>query len=305
MKNKYLVSIFAFVCFVFGLTQNAAAQQGEISFANGISVAINTEQGKGNASQANIYTTSGNGDNVIHRLLIDRKSRIYFGYDLIVAPLADEKQFEVIIKKLSIKDVGPVVDKMGGLADLTERTLPAYPDKIIVRDGDTIKLDLLENPQTKEKVSDVVRISRRKQQFTTAFFDSNTPKDFSLSDLRMSLTGFEPFVNDQKLPFNGGGMSGAVMWIYFPGKGRFIFSPTEQTASGFQKVGLIDNDRITFSYDGENYKFVSNKPILCTGGKWNLWVMFDPSYKPATNIAADAPFSFGATNKVENLFEKR
>ena len=305
MKNKHFAQIFAVLLLVGGAIQNAAAQQGQISFSNGISVAINTSQNGENRNLSNIYTSSSTDRNVIHRVMIDRKSKIYFGYDLEVFASGDAKQFEVLISPLTMKEVNSVVERMSGVKDFSERSLPKYPSKITIQSGDTIVLDILENPQTKEKISDSIKITQGRQKNFDYTFDSGNPKDFTINDVQLSLLGFDVYVNEEKVKFGGGGMYGAVLWIYFPNKGRFIFSPIEQSAAEFQKIGVIADKTISFNYAGVSYKFVSNKPVLGSGGKWNLWVMFDENYKPSENLSSETPFSFGAAGKVEYLLDNK
>ena len=317
MKNKYFAAIFTLLILLGGLTENAFAQQGQISFSNGIAVSINTVQSQVNFDLANIYTSSGNDKNIVHRVMIDRKNKIYFGYDLEIIPTADTSAMEVLIKPPTLDAVRSVVEKIGGVEDLSLRDLPKYPDKLTIQSGDTIILNLLENPQTKGKISDSITIKRGTQKnffynsgdgnLKNSFsnLNSGVAKDFSIKDVQMSLNGFDAYVNNEKVKFSGGGMFGSVLWVYFPNKGRFIFSPIAQNNSGFRKIGLIDEKNISFDYDGASYKFVSNNPILTGGGKWNLWVMFDGDYKSSADLSAETPFSFGATNKVEYLFDNR
>lgn len=305
MKNKYFAYIFTSLLLVGGLIQNIAAQQGQISFPNGISVVINTTQNGENQNLSNIYASSSTDRNIVHRVMIDRKSKIYFGYDLEIFASADAKQFEVSVSPLTLKDVDSVVAKIGGLKDILPRSLPKYPGKINIQSGDTIVLDILENLQTKEKISDLIKITQGKSKDFSYTFDSGNPKDYTISDVKMSLLGFDAYINDEKVKFSGGGMIGSLIWIYFPNKGRFILSPIEQPTAGFQKIGLIDDKTITFNYAGINYKFVSNKPVLGWGGKWNLWVMFDENYKPSENLSSGTSFSFGAADKAEYLFDNK
>jgi ribosome-associated toxin RatA of RatAB toxin-antitoxin module len=48
----------------------------------------------------------------------------------------------------------------------------------------------------------------------------------------------------------------------------------------FEKIGVIDGNRIEFVVDGENYEWLSGVPILPNGGTWNLWVLRDKDYTP-------------------------
>jgi hypothetical protein len=306
MKNKCLVYTFAIIL-LSGLFQTAHAQQGQIWFDSGISVLIKVEKNGSEQNLSNIFSSSGTNENIVHRVVIDKKNKLYVGYDLEITPTAEISQFDVLIKPLSLnKDMSDTINKLGDSSNLSLRSIPKYPGKITVQDGDTISLDVLENPQTGEKISDLIKITWGKQKFDTYFPNKESPRDFTINDVQLSLNGFEAYVNEEKVKFSGGGMSGSVIWIYFPNKGRFILSAIEQNNSGFQKIGIADDKTITFKYEGENYKFVSNNPVLAGGGKWNLWVMFDKNYKPfQSKNCAESSFTFGAANKVELLFDNK
>ena len=305
MKNKCLIYLLTIIL-LSGLFQTAHAQQGQIRFDSGITVAINVEKNGSEQNFSNMFSSSGTNENVVHRVMIDKKNKSYVGYDLEVTPSADTKQFDVLIKPLSLnKDMSDAINKLGDSTDLSLRSIPKYPGKITVQDGDTISLDVLQNPQTGEKISDLIKITKGKQQSFTYTSDEKKPKDFTINDVQMSLLGFDVYVNGEKVKFSGGGMSGSVLWIYFPNKGRFIFSPIAQTTAGFQKIGLVEDKTISFNYAGANYKFVSNKPVLGDGGNWNLWVMFDENYKPSADSSSNSSFTFGAANKTEYLFDNK
>jgi len=76
--------------------------------------------------------------------------------------------------------------------------------------------------------------------------------------------------------------------------GRFIFSVMPHPGYDFKKVGVIENNKIKFTLNGENYEWISNTPVIGQGGNWNLYVLYDPSYVPD-------PFLLGVNNaaKVE------
>ena len=305
MKNKYLVYPLAIILLSW-LFQTAQAQQGQIWFDSGITVTIKVEKNGSEQNFANMFSSSGTNENIVHRVMIDKKNKLYVGYDLEITPTADSKQFDVLIKPLSLnKDMSDTINKLGDSNNLSLRSIPKYPGKITVQDSDTISLDVLANPQTGEKISDLIKITKSRQQSFTYTSNGGKPKDFTINDVQMSLLGFDVYVNGEKVKFNGGGMSGSVLWVYFPNKGRFIFSPIEQTNAGFQKIGVVEDKTVSFDYAGANYKFVSNKPVLNGGGNWNLWVMLDENYKPSADSSSNSSFSFGAANKAEYLFDNK
>lgn len=104
--------------------------------------------------------------NVIHRVLIDKHSGLYFGYDLEIEPIPDSKQFRVTIKPLSpdfqqhLREESDFRIHHGNTAmPLIESFLPQYPTAQIVVDGDTIALDLFFNQKTGIKLVDMIKIS--------------------------------------------------------------------------------------------------------------------------------------------------
>ena len=307
MKNKCFIYTLAII-FLSGLWQTAHAQQGQIRFDSGITVVIKVEKNGSEQNLSNMFSSSGTNENIVHRVMIDKKNKLYVGYDLEITPTDDSKQFDVLIKPLSVnKDMSDTINKLGDSNNLSLRSIPKYPGKLTVQDGDTISLDVLENPQTGEKISDLIKITKKSENAEKFFPDKNEIKGkaFTINDVPLSLIGFETYVNGEKVKFNGGGMVGSVLWIYFPNKTRFIFSPIAQPGYNFQKLGEINGKTMSFDYEGVNYKFVSNTPILTAGGKWNLWVMADANYEPAEKSTLTAPFLFGATNRVEYLFDNK
>jgi hypothetical protein len=64
-----------------------------------------------------------------------------------------------------------------------------------------------------------------------------------------------------------------------PGQGRFVFSLVPYEGYDFRKVGLIENNRIAFSWKGRSYEWISREAIVGSGGAWNLWVLHDADYQ--------------------------
>ena len=174
MNFRRLMSVLIVgICCIYGVH----AQYGVISFDDGVAVVIRTKttpEDKKDRSYGNIFShNSGEDGNVIHRLMTDKKNRIYFGYDLVVEPAGEEGKFRVSIRPLS-KEPRNLFSRTGSGANVTARTyiselddyslqaLPNYPDPVVVGDGESITLELLENPETGAKISDVIKIRYKK-----------------------------------------------------------------------------------------------------------------------------------------------
>ena len=76
------------------------------------------------------------------------------------------------------------------------------------------------------------------------------------------------------------GCAGALLWFYIPDRGRFIFSLVPREGYAFQKVGIISDNKIEFTINGDRYEWLSSAPVVRPGGAWNLWVLPDPRYSP-------------------------
>jgi hypothetical protein len=160
-------------------------------------------------------------------------------------------------------------------------TLPQSAEPQILDDGDSFALDLLINQKTGVKIVDLVKVA----------FDSsnlwddnpkNLPRDFTLDAVPLRIIDFRLLVDGNLVAAGKSGtdFAGALVWCYVEGQGRFIFSLVPREGYQFQKVGIIENNRIEFTVRGRHYEWLSGAPILPSGGSWNLWMLHDPTYLP-------------------------
>lgn len=242
-------------------------------------------------------------NHVVHRVLVDGNGALIFGYDLIIEPLVNSRQF-----KVSVRPLDPEFEKQMRARQSTRTgrvtvqmnasTLPRPTEAQIIDDGDGFALDLLINPQTGVKIVDVVKAS----------FDQSrlweVPKlpparDFTLDSVEMAVKDYKLYLNGRRV--GGGrpsqGFNGALIWFYVPDKGRFIFSLTPREGYDFEKIAQIEDNKITFNVGDDVYEWVSSTPIVGSGGKWNLWVLRDKRYtssvfyvpKEATETSTEPP----------------
>lgn len=234
--------------------------------------------------------------NTIRRVFVDEDGSSYFGYVLVVEPIASSKQFRVSVRGLGPEDE----QELRARKPFQSRRLhPNYNPAAIARssapqiieDGDTFALDVLVNPQTGDKITDIVTISASMQSLEQAPV-SEAPRDFTLADVEMKMTNYRLLINGELVA--GGKQSGAcagpLIWFHMPGSGgRFIFSVMPHPGYDFKKIGVIENNKLKFTLNGEEYEWISNAPVVGQGGIWNLYVLYDPAYVPD-------PFFLGVTN---------
>ncbi|HEX8180324.1 MAG TPA: hypothetical protein VF525_12330 [Pyrinomonadaceae bacterium] len=218
--------------------------------------------------------------NTIHRVLLDATGSFIFGYDLAVEPLTAARRFKVTVKPLSPEfeqQLRARARSTGPPTVLSAATLPRSAEAQTLDDGDAFELDLLVNPQTGVRVTDVVKVA-----FDRAPLWESAPRDFTADSVELTVKDYRLMLNDRLIA--GGrparGCAGSLLWLYVQGRGRFIFSLVPRPGYDFQKTGMILDNMIRFDFKGEHYEWISSTPIIGHGGMWYVWVLHDPTYTP-------------------------
>ena len=302
-RNRALAMFFLLLSTVFCLASSSQAQESVTSLPDGIKVAFylqrlpepKPEDVQGISSGTMNFKSE---TKLVSREFADHKSKIYFGYDLLVTAIPNTNKYRISVKNLA----GPPHDTIGYMS-LVSAAMPKLPEDMIVEDGDIIALDLLENPRTKQKIRDLIKITREVKQYGGYFNELKRPRDFSIDDIGFRLSGIT-HLRDDKMIFRGGAsLSGKLIYFYFPGIGRFIMSMSPQKGFNFQKIGIVDQNKIEFTFKGQKYTFTSNLPILCDPGVYNLWVMHDTNYKSDYKFSSDMSFEFGSAENIQTLMK--
>jgi hypothetical protein len=241
---------------------------------------------------------------VLHRWMVDKANQSYFGYDLIVEPITGSTQCRVSILPLSLsaEDVNKHQRRVEVDSTWKLQQIPNYPPPQIVEPGDTIALDLLVSPDGSQKVVDYLRASCSEKTSASTPAESGPPRDYTLDDVALNITSGSLYVNGQ--PVSGtplaGDANGAIVWFYFPGKGRFLVSIAPHDGFNFQKAGTIRRNHISFEMGGDRYEVNASHPIVGEGTIWNAYVMFDPLYQPKGSSAV-----FGGADRVEKALAQK
>jgi hypothetical protein len=225
---------------------------------------------------------------VIHRVLTDADGDFVFGYDLTVEPLANVKQFSVAVGPLSPEfaeqlRAGNNVAGRGARPLIKVHTISRSTEAQLIDDGDAFALDLLVNQQTGVKIVDMVKVSfDRAKLFESPAGDQYPIRDFTLANVELAVRDYKLLLNDEQVA--GGkptrGCEGALVWFYVPGKGRFIFSLIPHQGYDFRKIGVIEDNKISFTMGSDRYEWISSAPVVGNGGDWNVWVLLDSTYIP-------------------------
>lgn len=294
MKSKIL-----FLMIVMSLLSVSVAAQDELFFKlkGGITVAARMETVPQVADKKyleNLGDYAIWADSTFTRYITDSKSKILFGYELEILSENEPGKFRIAIRPLS--RIG-----LDSLKDYKVMSIPKYPGDITVNDGDTISLGILENPQTKIEIVEYIKITRADKRFGGYFSERKLPKDFTLDDIQLKLSDFKIFSNNVKFSENERQVFGQVLFFSVPDKGRFILSPFPQKGYDFQKIGIITDNKLTFTFNGDKYEIFSKSTILGDGGTWNVWVMHDSAFQ--TPVAKNFPYLFptGSNSTVKGI----
>lgn len=312
MKNRFWILLLC----LHGLALNATAQspakrQVVLPISSGGFVAFRSETATsdtkhipdGKVLAALLYAQAFAGENrIIHRVLTDSERRVVFAYNLVIYadPIARKFSLTVLpadeaFRRSFLKDFTPLRSNQT-LATFSESAAPQTLD-----DGDAVSLELLVNQESGVKIIDVVTLTFDRPRQRENFLES-VPKDFTLDAIALK-------VNNSSLSINGtlvsksksSGCSGALLWFYVPERGRFIFSLVPREGYEFQKIAVLDGNRIEFSVNGELYEWSSATSILPEGGAWNIWVLRDPDYTPLFAAEGHLPKTSSRPNVLEKI----
>jgi hypothetical protein len=240
---------------------------------------------------------------IIHRVLTDDQKNVVFGYDLWITSDPVTKKFSIAVlpsdesfRRSFLKDFTPLQPN-GSFATFPKSTTPQILD-----DGDAVSLELLVNKESGVKIVDVVSVTFDR----TRLRDNSTelaPKDFTLDAVALAVKNYRLSINGSVVNKSKSsiGASGSLLWFYIPDRGRFIFSLVPREGYEFEKIAVLDEDKIQFTINGERYEWLSAAPILPNGGSWYLWVLHDTNYTPMFGSATPVPRT---AKKSSNVFER-
>jgi hypothetical protein len=257
--------------------------------SNGIRVAFANKTEPPGAIQFAASSIETEGSEIIHRVFIDKESGLFFGYDVKVEPVANTQQIQVSIMPMSASYEQRLRQRAafrtrGVNSDFNSPSLFQTQAAQLLNDGDMLAIDALINQKTGVKIIEIIKASFEEIPLGggSAKTDTDPARDFTLDNVELKVFNYRLLVNGEMVAGFGptGGCSGAVVWFYLPERGRFIFSIKPHEGYDFQRIGMIENNKISFTADGEQYQWISSSPILGINGRFNLWVLRDRDYRP-------------------------
>jgi len=262
----------ALIVFIFA-TQSFS-QETVTNFESGINLALMEKTIPPTSSNnffLDTYIMQHIKSNRIERAIVDKENKVIFGYKLKVVETDDLKKFEVIVES----DNKPLKGYLP-FKDFQRKSLKDIPRKLTIDDGDTIVLDLLQNPKTMGKIQDLIKVTRERKTTSGYFSEFVKPKNFTLNDLSLQLIDFNLYLDDKLLEEKPRSIVSPVVAPYIKGLGTFVLSPIEGKTGQLSKIGVIDDNKIIVKYKGKSLRLEATSSILGKPGKWNLWGKFEP-----------------------------
>jgi hypothetical protein len=226
-----------------------------------------------------------------HRYMTDSTTKRYFGYDLAIEPDTADR-FRLTLRPLSLTP-----ERLGlkSGAGWTEIPLPLLPAPQVVRAHDTIALDLFVHPGTGQKIVDYLSIRGRSTGETEVVegppvamrLPEGAPRDFTVEDAPMKFAGVKGRIGESAIDHGLGSISGSAVYLYVPGRGRYIFSLAMNEQLGFKKAGEVRGSRLSASSGSERIDLQCNEPIAPGGGVFNVYLYHDAGWRPRSG--ADEP----------------
>ena len=311
MKTRIWIFLICVHCLAFtAAAQSPAKRQLVMQVLNGGFVAFRSETSTpgsktdSNSLDALLYSQAFPGENrIIHRVLTDAQKNVVFGYDLSITADPLTKKFSVAVlpadeafRRSFLKDFTPLRPN-GSFATFPKSTTPQTLD-----DGDAVTLELLVNEESGVKIIDVVSVTFDRSRLRDTYIDA-APKDFTLDAVALAIKNYSLSINGNLVGKSKSsiGASGALLWFYVPERGRFIFSLVPRDGYPFEKIAVLDENKIEFTANGERYEWISAAPILPNGGSWYLWVLHDTNYTPLFGSETPVPKT---AKKGSNVLQK-
>jgi len=261
-------------------------------------------------------TTTTDSMGVIHRVMLDRTGRTYFGYDVRVDVLVEASTYRITFQPLAMTlEIAKGLDMVAWSSDDRSAWIPLAPPRFPspqnIRSGEILELTLLTNSATKQNIVDYLSVQEplrktspfqrppEERDFTYA---TGIPRDLTPNDVELRIRAPRLSINGQldlTSTTHFEEVSGTFVWIYTRKHGRFVFSLAPH--NGFSKSGEVRGSTLTFKDGADTYSLSAGAPIAPGQAAFNLYVLHEPDWKPTYPFADLSAFNMGAEFRIETI----
>jgi uncharacterized protein (TIGR03435 family) len=227
----------------------------------------------------------------LQRFVGDDMRHVYVTYKVAMEILAETGTY-----RLTFADSAPAIPEwIRPPAGSKLISPPNYPASQIVRDGDTIALELFASGWTGQRLIDYIHVGQgkpillRTETARDAYADN---AEFLIAHPRLSING----VGQESL---AGTIQGPLLWAYVPGHGRILLSFQPNPDLGFRDAGEVSGNSLTFSLGRDVFRIDGAERIASAGsGVYRVHVLQDAAWEPA-DPADRTHFMIGSAPAIE------
>ena len=249
--------------------------------------------------------------NQVHRMLMDRVKRVYFGYTVVVEPQPG-RMFKLAFSPLTL--TVQLRQRLGDdAASWKAMPFAKFPAPQTIRSGEVLELNLLSNDNWGQQLTEFLtvqevsrpegffRLDGTSREFS---FAAGRPRDFTVADVVLRLKDPRVFINGRFEDSSArtlGEETGGVVWIYIPLRGRFLFSVIPSPKQGFNRAGEIRGNSLRFTVGGNTYSVNSAARVAPGTAAYNLYVLHQPEWRPSYANANVDVVSIGAADSADYI----
>lgn len=282
--------------------QAASSRELTMRLSDGIVLAVSMEGIEGHAQSPDIDVRSSARTGEVHRLVVDEKGIARFAYAVTVEPDGEGAalSFRPVRLHETLGAFSPGTPTYtlsfgldGSIATLGERQTTGR-----VSEGDVIRLDVFEQPETGRRLTDVIRVVELSPSSVRRLAASRAVR--SAKPPTLTLAWFELTRDGETLTRTGGLATGHTLMLGLVGRGTVIFGTEPHPDEPSAGMATIEGSTLRFWLDGQEYACVSAEPIG-PEGLTSLWMYVvdrdvpDPSMRDFFK----GPVWVGASDSVE------
>lgn len=219
------------------------------------------------------------------RYLTDSARKTYFGYRVqATAPVAG-----YTLVSFSRVPMSAEAAKSAGVPNAEEWTyigLDATATKL-VKTGDTVALDLLQNPQTGQRIVERITVGGKGLVSTAP----QPVRDFSIGDVQLYFSDPRLVVNGVEESLGiGWPISGNTVSLSRKGKGRYFISLSPIPERNYVLAGEVLGHGLSFKAGSDSIGLYSNTRIAPGKDRYHLYVLFEPDQRAMdTRLSIEVP----------------
>jgi hypothetical protein len=270
--------------------------------SDGIVLAVSMDGVDGDAPSPDIDVRSSARTGEVHRLVVDERGIARFAYAVSVEP--DGEGAALSFRPVRLHETlgafspgTPTYTLPFGL-DGAVATLDEHQTTGRVSEGDVIRLDVFEQPETGRRLTDVIRVvelspSSVRRLAASRALSSGKPPTLTLAQFELKRDG-------TLVGRMGGLATNHVVMLGLVGRGTVIFSAEPHPDEPSAGMATVEGGTLRFWLDGHEYEYVSAEPVG-PAGLTSLWMYVadrdvpDPSWRDRRA----GPIWVGASDSVD------